>query len=284
MARLCLLLALLAALFGAAGGAWGQVPVPPLARPVTDLTGTLSPAQIDAIEARLLAFEQRKGSQVAVLMVPTTQPEAIEQFSLRVAEQWKIGRKKIDDGAILVIAKDDHAVRIEVGYGIEGVLNDATSKRIIEERIIPRLRDGDFNGGIADGIDAILNTVEGEPLPAVDRQGQIGMDDGFRLLLPLALVVALVLGSVLRALLGRVGGAAATGGVIGLAAWLMAGAVGIALLAGVIGFVFTLVGGGRRGWGAMMMGAGGRGSGWGGGGGWSGGGGGFGGGGASGRW
>lgn len=260
------------------------VPVPTLSRPVTDLTGTLTGAQVAQLESSLLAFEQRKGSQIVVLIVPTTQPEAVEQYAIRVAEQWKIGRKKVDDGAILVVAKDDRALRIEVGYGLEGALNDATSKRIIEEVIVPRFKQGDYFGGIAAGVDSITKVVDGEPLPAATRNSTGESAGSFRQLLPVALVAAVLLGSVLRAALGRTLGAAATGGIIGLAAWLIAGAAAAALFAGVLGFFFTLVGGGRLGLAGLYMGHGhGRGGG-GFGGGFSGGGGGFGGGGASGRW
>ncbi|SFU70135.1 TPM domain-containing protein [Pseudoduganella namucuonensis] len=278
--------------------AQAQVPVPDLSRPVTDLASTLTAEQAAQLEASLRAFEQRKGSQVAVLIVPTTQPEAIEQFAIRVAEKWKIGRKKVDDGAILIVAKDDRALRIEVGYGLEGALNDATSKRIIEETILPRFRKNDYHGGIAAGLDSMMKVIEGEPLPAAASAPRAREEGGIGGMLPVALVAAVVLGGVLRAVLGRVAGAAITGGVIGVGAWLIAGAVTAALLAGGIAFLFTLFGGGRMGglggiamgrghsggFGGGGFGGGGFGGGGGGGGGWSGGGGGFGGGGASGRW
>src|SRR6185437_12342194 len=105
-------------------------------------------------------------SQIAVLMVPTTAPETIEQFGIRVADQWKLGRKGVDDAAILIIAKQDRTVRIEVGYGLEGALNDAVSERIVSEIIVPRFRQGDFYGGITAGVDRMIGVVNGEPLPA----------------------------------------------------------------------------------------------------------------------
>ena len=142
-----------------------DVAVPPLKARVTDLTGTLSASEANQLEQKLAAFEAKKGSQIAVLIVPTTQPETIEQYSIRVAEAWKLGRKGIDDGALLVIAKQDRALRIEVGYGLEGVLPDAIAKRIIEETIVPRLRQGNFAGGIDAGIDKIMGVIQGEPLP-----------------------------------------------------------------------------------------------------------------------
>ena len=148
-----------------AGAAAADVAVPPLTGRVVDQTGTLSASDIASLTQRLMDMESRKGSQVAVLIVPTTQPESIEQFSIRVAEAWKIGRKKIDDGALLVIAKNDHRLRIEVGYGLEGSLTDVTSRRIIDEVITPRFRAGDFAGGISSGVDRIIGVVNGETLP-----------------------------------------------------------------------------------------------------------------------
>lgn len=277
------LLSLMLALFiGTLGGfAHAQtalVAVPQLTRPVTDLSASLNGDQVVQLETRLQAFEERKGSQIAVLIVPTTKPEAIEQYAIRVAEQWKVGRKKVDDGAILVVAKDDRALRIEVGYGLEGALNDATAKRIIEDIIVPRFRQGDFEGGIAAGVESMMKVIEGEALPGPDPARSQGVDASLKQLLPVVLVAAVVLGGILRAALGRFPGAAVTGGIIGIAAWLLAGAAAIALMAGVLGFLFTLVGAGRRGMGGWYLGHG-RG-----GGGWGGRGGGFGGGGASGRW
>jgi uncharacterized protein len=256
------------------------VEVPPLKEPVTDLSATLSADQLASLNNELRAFDERKGSQVAVLIVPTTKPESIEQYGIRVAEQWKIGRKKVDDGAILVVAKDDRTLLIEVGYGLEGVLNDATANRIIDEVIVPRFRQNDFSGGIVAGVDSIMKVIDGETLPAADQRRQAEDGTGLRQLLPIALVAVVGLGGVLRALLGRVAGAAVTGGIIGVAAWMLAGVVVIGLFAGAIAFLFTLVGGARIA--GMYLGHGYGGGG--GGGGWSGRGGRFGGGGASGRW
>jgi len=279
-----------ALLFCAALAAWAQVAVPPLTARVTDLTGTLTREQQAGLERMLQEFEARKGSQLAVLLVPTTAPEAIEQFSLRVAEQWKVGRKKVDDGAILVVAKDDRTLRIEVGYGLEGALNDATASRIIREVIVPRFREGDFHGGINAGLDRMMRVIDGEPLPE-PAKARHGVQGDFFGMLPVLLILALVVGSALRAMLGRFLGATATGGAVGFLAWMLAGAMAIALLAGVVAFFFTLIGGGtsRRYYGGFpggVFGGGGfgRGGGWGGGGGFRGGGGTFGGGGASGRW
>src|SRR3954469_18444088 len=157
---------LLALLLGWVFPALADVAVPPLVGRVVDQTGTLSTSDVSALNQTIRAFEARKGSQLAVLIVATTDGETIEQYSLRVAEAWKIGRKKIDDGVLLVIAKNDRKLRIEVGYGLEGALTDVTSKRIIDEVITPRFRNGDFSGGISAGVDRILRVVEGEKLPA----------------------------------------------------------------------------------------------------------------------
>jgi uncharacterized protein len=274
--------------------AWAQVAVPPLKGRVTDLTETLKPEQAASLEQMLQSFEARKGTQIAVLMLPTTAPETIEQYALRVAEQWKVGRKKVDDGVVLVVAKDDRAVRIEVGYGLEGVLNDATANRIIREVIVPRFREGDFYGGLSAALDRMIRTIDGEPLPP-PRRAAPRAEGGVLEVLPVLLVLAFVAGAILRRVLGRFLGSIATGGAVGAVAWLLAGALAVALLAAIIAFFFTLIGGtggsGRRYHGRYPGGYGGfGGGGWGGGfggsggGGFSGGGGSFGGGGASGRW
>lgn len=262
--------------------AGAQVPVPPLTGRVTDLTATLTVEQKAALEQTLQALEARKGSQLAVLVVPTTTPETIEQYALRVAEQWKLGRKKVDDGAILVVAKDDRALRIEVGYGLEGALNDATSKRIISEIIAPRFKQGDFYGGISAGVDQIIRVIDGEPLP--EAKGKPAGDTvDIQQYIPVIFILALVVGGVLRSVLGRFPGSLVTGGGVAIIAWLFAGAVSIALVAGVIALFFTLLGGGMGGH-HGGHGRGGFGGGGFSGGGFGGGGGGFGGGGASGRW
>ncbi len=262
--------------------AGAQVAVPPLTGRVTDQTATLGAEQKADLEQTLQAFEARKGSQLAVLMVPTTAPETIEQYALRVAEQWKLGRKKVDDGAVLVVAKTDRALRIEVGYGLEGALNDATSKRIISEIITPRFKQGDFYGGIAAGVGQIIRVIDGEPLPQPNRSAAGSIAD-IQQYAPVIFILALVVGGMLRAALGRFPGALVTGGAVAVVAWLVAGAVSIALVAGVLALLFTLLGGGMGG-----LGVGGHRGGFGrggfGGGGFGGGGGGFGGGGASGRW
>ena len=276
---------LLAFTFGWSALAGAQVPVPPLTGHIIDQTGTLTAEQKATLEQSLTGFEARKGSQLAVLMVASTAPEEVEQFALRVAEKWKLGRKKVDDGAILVVAKNDRAVRIEVGYGLEGALNDLTSKRIISEIVLPRFKNQDFYGGISAGVDQIIRVVDGEPLPAASQApaGGVGNVGQYA---PILFILALAVGSVLRATLGRVPGALVTGGVIAVVAWFVVGALSVAVVAGVIGLFFTLLSGGMGGHGFGGYYGGGMGGGRGGmgGGGFSGGGGGFGGGGASGRW
>uniref|UniRef100_UPI003F4932AA TPM domain-containing protein n=1 Tax=Cupriavidus yeoncheonensis TaxID=1462994 RepID=UPI003F4932AA len=263
-------------------GAVADVAVPALTARVTDLTGTLTREQQAALEQKLQAFETEKGSQIGVLMVPTTQPEDIVQYSIRVVEQWKLGRKGTDDGALLIIAKDDRTVRIEVGYGLEGVLTDAMSKRIISDDIVPRFKQGDFYGGVTAGVERIIGVINGEPLPRPRRtRGERG-DDSVRQFLPVVLVLTLVVGGVLRSLLGRGPGAVATGCVVGMIGWVLSGAIAVGVMAGAIALFFTMFGGSHMG----LRGIGGRG-GFGGGsgrGGFGGGGGGFGGGGASGKW
>ncbi len=179
-ARVSLLALLVCWAFAAAA----DVAVPPLSGRVVDQTGTLSADDISSLTQTLKDLETRKGSQVAVLIVPTTAPETIEQYSIRVAEAWKIGRKKIDDGALLVVAKDDRHLRIEVGYGLEGALTDVTSKRIIDEIIVPKFRSGDFAGGIAAGVARIVAVIDGEPLPAPQPQQSWSLPDQFGDALP----------------------------------------------------------------------------------------------------
>jgi uncharacterized protein len=271
-------------ILGAGSLTHAETAVPQLSAPVMDLTGTLTATQAAALEQTLRTFESTKGSQIAVLIVPTTEPETIEQYGIRVAEQWKLGRKGVDDGAILIIAKNDRTLRIEVGYGLEGVLNDATCKRIISEIIVPRLRQGDFFGGITDGLNRMIQVIQGEPLPEPSASPALDAKD-LRPFALFVLVAALVIGGLLRSALGKLPGAIVTGGVLGYLAWLVGGALFVAIAAGFVAFLLTLLGGGIIG--PLMRGmAGGRrgGGGFGSGGGFRGGGGGFGGGGASGRW
>ena len=277
------------------------VPVPQLTAPVTDLTGTLTPDQSSALEAKLAAFEQAKGSQVVVLIVPTTQPEEVEQYSIRVVDQWKLGRGKVDDGVLVLVALNDRKVRLEVGYGLEGALPDATANRIIQQDILPSFKRGDYYGGISTGVDRVMRVIDGEPLPEPEFSPPAAGIPGLFNLLPFLFIFAIVGGSIFRRMFGRVGGALATGGLIGFLTWMLISILGISLFAGIVAFIVTLLGGmggggsGGGGWASRPHGSGwgyggglGRGGGFGGGGfgggGFGGGGGGFGGGGASGGW
>jgi uncharacterized protein len=278
------------------------VAIPPLKARVTDLTNTLNASQRSALEQTLAEFEARKGSQIAVLMLPTTQPETVEQYAVRAQEAWKIGRKGVDDGVLLVVAKDDRKLRIEVGYGLEGVIPDAAAKRIIEDDITPRFKQGDFYGGLRAGTDRIMRTIEGEPLPPPRAAAQASSRAFQHLdwLIP-ALIMLFIVGGILRSIFGRFIGSGVLGGLAGLVAWIAAGSVLVAVLIGIFLFFTGLFGSTsmlpRGGWGGGRGGGGWGGGGWsggggfggggfsgGGGGGFSGGGGSSGGGGASGSW
>jgi uncharacterized protein len=286
---------LLALLLCWAASALALVAVPPVTGRVVDQTATLDAGDIASLTQTLGDLETRKGSQIAVLIVPTTDGEAIEQFSLRVAEAWKIGRKKIDDGALLVIAKNDRRLRIEVGYGLEGALTDATTRRIIDEDITPKFKTGDFAGGVAAGINRMIRVIDGEKLPEPEPEhwqspGLSNYIDPFN---PFVIGAVFIIGGMLRGMLGRLFGSAATGGFVGFVTWLFIGSIAASIIVGIAAFIFALMGdivplGGRRGRGGAWS-TGSTGGSWSGGGsssggGFSGGGGSFGGGGASGNW
>lgn len=256
--------------------------VPPLKARVTDLTQTLNAQQRAAIEQNLAGLEVRKGAQIAVLIVPSTQPETIEQYARRVMDQWKLGRKGIDDGALLLIAKEDHTLRIEIQYGLEGVIPDAIAKRIIAEDIVPHFKRDDFYGGIEVGVSRMIRLVEGEPLPPPRQKSASwsSAEDYF----PMLLFGIFIIGGFLRAIFGHLLGAAIASAVVGGLIWFLMGTLTFAAIGAVVAFVFVLLGGGSGG--GRMGGWSSGGGGWssGGGGGFSGGGGFGGGGGASGRW
>jgi uncharacterized protein len=280
-------------LLAAPAPAYAEVAVPPLKAHVTDLTGTLSASQRGDLDSRLSDFERGKGSQIAVLMLLSTTPETIEEYSIRLADAWKIGRARVDDGVILVVAKSDRKLRIEVGRGLEGAIPDAIAKRVIAEVITPHFKANDFYGGIAAGTDALMKLIEGEGLPA-PRSGVTvnGIHHAIDFQTIFWLFVALVAThALLQRLFGRVAGAGISGAIVGAIVWAVAGVLVFAILGGLIGFVIALIngmGGRHGGWtsggwpgGGWTSGGGGFG---GGGGGFSGGGGGFSGGGASGSW
>src|ERR1051325_9642341 len=214
--------------------ALADVAVPPLTGRVVDKTGTLGSSDIASLDKTWRDFEARKGSQIAVLIVPTTQPETIEQYSIRVAEAWKIGRKKVDDGAILVVAKDDRKLRIEVGYGLEGALTDVTAKRMIDEVITPKFRGGDFAGGISDGVNRILRVVDGEHMPAPpQRQQSTGTFSDIDPFNPFLIVAVIFAGGILRGIFGRLFGSLATGGLVAALFWFIAASVALSAIGGV---------------------------------------------------
>lgn len=290
-----LLLALTLAAIGASP-AQAQVAIPKLETRVTDLTGTLTAGQQAALEEKLQQFESRKGSQIAVLILPTTQPEDIAQYGIRLAEAWKIGREKISDGAILLVAKDDRTMRIEVGRGLEGALPDITTGRIIDDTIAPLFKQGDYYGGVNAGLDQMIRVINGEPLPAPDERWHRksrGMPPAW-----LMIIGFLAFTGAFNFLGGRPVGATITGICVAVIVWWIFASLLPSFGAGVIAFFITLLTNlspgastgsrvfrDRGGWGGGGFGGGFGGGGFGsGGGGFSGGGGSFGGGGASGRW
>ncbi len=269
-------------------------PIPPFGPRVTDLTGTLDAQQKQTLEGELEALEKSKGSRFAVLLVPTTAPEDIAQYSIRVTDVWKLSRSdgKTHDGVLLIVAKNDHRVRIEVGQDLEGAIPDAAAARIIREYITPKFRANDYYGGIQDAVGAITKLVNDEPLPPplTDDRDNGGGDR----LMP-ALVAAWFTALFLRGLfvgVSTVPRAGVVGAGSGLVGWLVSGLLPIGIGVGVLGLFFGLLGGGggggfanRGGWGGFGGGGGGFGGGGFGGGGFSGGSsGGFSGGGASGSW
>src|SRR6266853_385527 len=222
-----------------------EVAVPPLKTRVTDLTGTLTGSQIQALDTRLRDFERGKGSQIAVLMLPSTQPETIEEYSIRLADAWKIGRARVDDGVILVVAKNDRKLRVEVGRGLEGAIPDAIAKRVIAEVITPHFKANDFYGGIAAGTDAFMKLIEGEGLPA-PRSGVTvnGIHHAIDFQTIFWLFIALVAThALLQRVFGRVIGAGISGAIVGAIVWAVAGALVFAVLGGLIGFVIALING-----------------------------------------
>ena len=271
-------------------------PIPALSQQVTDTQHLLSDTERAALERKLAGLEEKKGSQAAVLIIGTTQPETIEQYSIRVAEKWKLGRKGVDDGVLVLIAMDDHKLRIEVGYGLEGAIPDAIAKRITEQIMKPSFRSGNFYQGINQAVDALIALINGEPLPEPKEnfktgEGNKGLGPGLILLFPVYIFFLAFFNHYIRKKLGKYPGSAIVFVIILVTGWL--------LFSFVVGLVFSIIislfmmmptGGGSSGggfgggyWGGGYSGGSGFGGGFGGGG-FSGGGGGFGGGGASGGW
>jgi uncharacterized protein len=281
-----------------AAPAWAQslAPIPALDSPVVDTTGTLDAAQKQQLEAQALALQQRKGSQLQVLMVPSTQPETIEQYAVRVFEQWKLGRKGVDDGVLLLVAKDDRRVRIETGYGLEGAIPDAIANRVIQEYLAPRFRAGDYAGGIADATATLVKLIDGEALPEPVSTHRVSGEGGKGGGVLFAAFAAFVVATIVRGMLSRAPSGIRglfTGGAAGGVALLLSSLLAVGGIAAVLGLLYGLMSVSTRGgyarhrdWGGWGGGGGGFGGGGGGfgGGGWGGGGGMSGGGGASGSW
>ncbi|MED5620789.1 TPM domain-containing protein [Ideonella sp. BN130291] len=275
------------------------LPVPPLSARVIDQTGTLSEAQRLALENKLAAFEEAAGPQMVVLMVPTTQPEDIVDYTQRVGEAWKIGRREVGDGLLLVVAKNDRRVRIAPAKALEGAVPDLAARQIMDRVITPAFKAGDFAGGLNGAVDQLIARIRGEHLPAPAQRGprsapqDTGMDWGT--LMMFFFIGVPIAGAVLKGMLGNKLGSLATAGGAGAAAWAFSSSLLLAGVAGVLALLlvglFGLGGASRRrGFGGVMppiIWGGGGGGGWGGGGGGgfsSGGGGDFGGGGSSGSW
>ena len=286
-------------LWPGAAGAQELIPVPQLTARVIDQTGTLSSGERQALEDKLARFESERGSQLVVLIVPTTAPEDIAAFAYRVAADWKIGRRDVGDGLLLVVAKDDRRVRVEVARALEGAVPDLAAFHIIDRAITPAFREGRFAAGIDAGVDALMARIRGENLALPEPEPDARDSRGFGSLQDIAVFLMFgvpIVGGMLAAVLGRKLGALATGGVFGLLAKFLLGSLVLGIIVGVLAIVFVFVlgtgGGGRGGRGGpggpIIGGGGGRGGfgggGFGGGGFGSGGGGSFGGGGASGRW
>jgi len=270
---------LLCSLSSMAADGRDEVAIPALKARVTDLTATLSQEQQYALESKLAAFEQEKGSQIAILIVPTTQPEDIAQYSIRVVDEWKIGREKIDDGILVLVAKNDRKMRIEVGYGLEGVIPDAIAKRIVAEVMAPHFKQGDFYGGLDAATNQIIHLISGEQLPPPKAKAS----GDWMHALPFLLIFGLIFAGMLRMMFGSFFGSAINGGIIGFLVFVLGGSVLFAIVLAVIAFLISISGIFPNSFGSGGFGGGSGGFG-GGSGGFSGGGGGFGGGGASGDW
>ncbi len=262
------------------------VEIPALQTPVTDLTQTLTPEEQAALNQSLSQFAQQTGSQIAILLLPSTQPEDIAQFGIRLAEAWKIGRAKQDDGIIVIVAKQDRKMRIEVGYGLEGAIPDAVAKRLISEQMAPAFKQGQFYAGLQQVSTQLMRLIQGEQLPPPEPARKAQTEDWLSWL-PILMFAAIMGGAVLKGLFGDLPGSLFTGGLLGALAGFLGASALVMGLVGLAAFIFTLAMGGRGGSAGPMYS---QTSGWGGAASgrgadvFSGGGGGFGGGGASGDW
>lgn len=284
--------------------AWAQdvLPVPALTARVIDQTGTLSAEQAAALEAKLAAFEAEAGPQIVVLMVPTTQPEDIAAYAQRIGDSWKIGRREVGDGLLIVVAKNDRRVNIQTAKALEGAVPDLAARQIIDRAIRPAFRADDYAGGLNAAIDQLMARIRGEALPAPDAKPKSGSSGPqIEELLMFFFIAVPVIGSVLTKVFGRKLGSVVTAGAAGTIGWWITASILLGLGAGVVALLLVglfgigsaargIARGGRRGGPPIIFGGGGDHGGWGGGfggggGGFSSGGGGdFGGGGASGDW
>ncbi len=246
-----LLLAIVCIALGlCAAPARAQRAVPPLSAHLIDETGTLGAPERERLEARLAGIEERQGAQIAVLMVPTTAPEDIAAFANRVANAWKIGRKGVGDGVLIVVAKDDRRMRIEVAKALEGAIPDIAAARIIDGAMKPRFREGDFAGGIDAALGQLSARIAGENLPAPTgnssaARAERGVDwNDFAIFLFFGVMVG---GPLARGILGRGLGGVATGGAAGLFAYLFTASALLAAGAGIVALLYTWLFGGRAG-------------------------------------
>lgn len=297
------LLLLLLALAWAPAWAQDVLPVPALSGRVIDQTGTLSAEQGAALEAKLAAFEAEAGPQIVVLMVPTTQPEDIAAYAQRIGDAWKIGRREIGDGLLIVVAKNDRRVNIQAAKALEGAVPDLAARQIIDRAIRPAFRADDYAGGLNAALDQLMARIRGEALPAPEAKARKSGNGGPQLeeLLMFFFIAVPVIGGVFTKIFGRKLGSLLTSGATGGVAWLLTASVLLGVGAGIVALLLVglfgigsvargIARGGRRGGPPIIFGSGGDHGGWGGGfggggGGFSSGGGGdFGGGGASGDW
>lgn len=300
---LALALAVALAIGGPAAMAQALQPVPALTARVIDQTGSLPPARRDALEAKLAAFEAEAGPQIVLLMVATTQPEDIFDYAFRVADAWKIGRREVGDGVLVVVAKDDRRINIQVARALEGAIPDLAARQIIDRAMVPAFRADDYAGGLDAAVDLLIARVRGENLPPPGRRDGAGDGLAPQELVMFFFVAVPIIGAAFTGAFGRKLGSLVTAAAAGGIGWLITASVLLALLAalaalvlvGVLGLGALLNKASRRaghhhggfggGFGGGGHGGGGFGGGFGGGGGFSsGGGGGFGGGGASGSW
>ncbi|NOU25798.1 MAG: YgcG family protein [Methylotenera sp.] len=189
--------------------------IPELRAHVIDLTQTLSQAEQSQLDAKLMAFELEKGSQIAVLIVPTTQPEDIAQYANRVARSWKLGRKLQQDGVLLLVVKNERKLRIEVDSGLQGAIPDVYAKRIVSDIIAPKFKTNDYYGGIDAGVNQLISLVKGENLAAPSQKDSLNLNLHIVDYWVFYLIAMVFLSEFFTKILGRFFGSTATAGVMG---------------------------------------------------------------------